>query len=245
MSVWKIKELGKIANVQTGPFGSQLHQRDYRTTGTPIITVEHLGDNRIIHHNLPLVGEDDKIRLQKYLLKEGDIVFSRVGSVDRSVLVRKQEHGWLFSGRCLRVRCNADESFSPFISYYFQQEDFKENIRRIAVGATMPSINTEILSSISISLPPLQEQKAIAGVLSSLDDKIDLLHRQNKSLESLAETLFRQWFIEEAKEEWEVGRLGDIVSLEYGKGLKEENRSGTGYPVFGSSGIVGYHNCNA
>ncbi len=63
-------------------------------------------------------------------------------------------------------------------------------------------------------IPPLEEQKAIAEVLSSLDDKIDLLHRQNQTLESLAQTLFRQWFIEEAKEEWEEKPLsffGDII----------------------------------
>ncbi|MDQ6961618.1 MAG: hypothetical protein Q9M28_03685, partial [Mariprofundaceae bacterium] len=87
--------------VQTGPFGSQLHNEDYVQVGTPIITVEHLGDNRIGHLNTPLVSNEDKNRLSRYHLKEGDIVFSRVGSVDRRALVRNEEDGWLFSGRCL------------------------------------------------------------------------------------------------------------------------------------------------
>lgn len=78
-------------------------------------------------------------------------------------------------------------------------------------------------------------------MLSSLDDKIDLLHRQNSTLEALAETLFRQWFVEEAQEDWEEGSLGDVIELVYGKGLKKEIRTGAGYPVIGSSGIVGYH----
>ena len=82
--------------IQTGPFGSQLHQRDYVTTGTPIITVEHLGENRIIHQYLPRVSEKDRNRLSRYLLQSGDIVFSRVGSVDLRALVRKEESGWLF-----------------------------------------------------------------------------------------------------------------------------------------------------
>src|SRR5690606_3374000 len=163
----------------TGPFGSQLHMSDYKAEGTPIITVEHLGDNKILHNNLPLVGDADRKRLIKYTLREGDIVFSRVGSVDRRAYVRKNEEGWLFSGRCLRVRANNEIVDSRYLSFYFGQESFKETIKMVAVGATMPSINTTILSEVEVCIPPLPEQTAIAEVLSSLDDKIDLLHRQN------------------------------------------------------------------
>lgn len=218
MSEWKEFLLGDIAEVQTGPFGSQLHMSDYKLAGTPIITVEHLGDNKIIHSNLPLVGDDDKNRLIKYTLKEGDIVFSRVGSVDRRAYVSKDEDGWMFSGRCLRVRANNNLVNPRYLSFYFGQESFKETIRMVAVGATMPSINTAILSELEVKIPPLPEQTAIAEVLSSLDDKIDLLHRQNNTLEQLAETLFRQWFVhrpelvdgEEAEESWEVGSIDDV-----------------------------------
>ncbi len=210
MAERKEYKLGDITDVQTGPFGSQLHQSDYRLIGTPIITVEHLGENKIIHTDLPLVGDEDKERLKKYTLHEGDIVFSRVGSVDRRAYVGKDEDGWMFSGRCLRVRGNKDIVHPKYLSYYFGQDGFKEHIRMIAVGATMPSINTEILSNVIVTIPPLPEQRAIASILSSLDDKIDLLHRQNKTLEALAETLFRQWFVEEAEEGWEVVKLRDV-----------------------------------
>jgi type I restriction enzyme S subunit len=215
MSKFTTYKLEEIAEVQTGPFGSQLHMSDYKKEGTPIITVEHLGENRIIHKNLPLVGDEDKNRLKKYTLKEGDIVFSRVGSVDRCAYVSAKEDDWMFSGRCLRVRTN-DKVDSRFLSFYFNQENFKEYIRMIAVGATMPSINTTILSEVEIVLPPLNEQKIIAETLSSLDDKIDLLHRQNKTLEQLAETLFRQWFVEEAEESWEREPLGKYVTIKRG-----------------------------
>ena len=189
-------QISEIASVQTGPFGSQLHMHDYAIKGTPIITVEHFGENRIIHHNLPLVCNEDKERLIKYTLQAGDIVFSRVGSVDRRVFVTEREDGWMFSGRCLRVRCIPELVNGKFLSYHFGLNSFKEYIRMVAVGATMPSINTKILSDAQVTLPPLPEQKAIAEVLSSLDDKIDLLHRNNKTLEEMAETLFRQWFVE-------------------------------------------------
>jgi type I restriction enzyme S subunit len=241
MSEWKEYKLGEVAEVQTGPFGSQLHMSDYKMVGTPIITVEHLGENKILHNNLPLVGDDDRNRLIKYTLKVGDIVFSRVGSVDRRAYVNKNEDGWMFSGRCLRVRANDKLVNQKYLSFYFGQESFKETIRMVAVGATMPSINTTILSEIEVTLPPLPEQTAIAEVLSSLDDKIDLLHRQNKTLEQLAETLFRQWFVEEAEGSWGYITLGESLELVYGKTLKEEQRSGTGFPVLGSNGVIGYH----
>ena len=196
MSEWKEYKLEDVATIQTGPFGSQLHQSDYVNNGTPIITVEHLGDNRITCQNLPKVTDWDKERLKKYHLQEGDVVFSRVGSVDRRALVSKQEDGWLFSGRCLRVRADEKLANGAFLSYYFGQENFKEYIRRIAVGATMPSINTKILSEILIRLPNLPTQTAIAEILSSLDDKIELNNKINQELENLAQTLFKQWFID-------------------------------------------------
>ncbi len=106
--------------------------------------------------------------------------------------------------------------------YYFQNMDLNSYI----TGAVQPKLNKANLLSISIYLPEDEnEQKAIASVLSSLDDKIDLLHRQNKTLEALAETLFRQWFVEEAEEGWETGKLGDIADINPTYQLKKGDTS--------------------
>ena len=182
--------------IQTGPFGSQLHKRDYVSDGTPIVTVEHLGDNRLVHRDLPRVSDKDRDRLSKYRLKAGDIVFSRVGSVDRRALVRQEEEGWLFSGRCLRVRGDPDQIDRTFLSYFFGLNAFREHIRSIAVGATMPSLNTRLLSSIVVPHPPLPEQRAIAHVLGTLDDKIELNRGMNETLEAMARALFKSWFVD-------------------------------------------------
>jgi len=183
--------------IQTGPFGSQLHQHDYVPVGTPIITVEHLGENRIIHQNLPRVSDEDKERLSKYILRKGDIVFSRVGSVDRRSLVRDAENGWLFSGRCLRVRPDPNKIDPIYLSYLFGLPTFKEYIRSIAVGATMPSLNTEILSNVVVRYHKnLNEQRAIARILGTLDDKIELNRRMNETLEAMARALFKSWFVD-------------------------------------------------
>ena len=182
------------AGIQTGPFGSQLHQKDYVLVGTPIITVEHLGENRIIHQDLPCVSNYDRERLSRYALRTGDIVFSRVGSVDRRSLVRQAEDGWLFSGRCLRVRPNRDKIDPGYLSYFLGLPAFQEHIRSVAVGATMPSLNTKLLSDVTILYPPLPEQRAIAHILGTLDDKIELNRRMNQTLEAMARALFQDWF---------------------------------------------------
>lgn len=192
----KLEDLCEKGGVQTGPFGSQLHKDDYVDDGIPIITVEHLGENRLVHENLPRVSTDDYQRLSKYRLKQGDIVFSRVGSVDRRAIVQQQEDGWLFSGRCLRVRPNPEKIDSTWLSYFFGLPSFKEYIRSIAVGATMPSLNTKILSDVPIYFPILAEQQEIGRILSALDDKVALLRETNKTLEALAQALFKSWFVD-------------------------------------------------
>jgi len=189
-------DLCEREGVQTGPFGTQLHKEDYVEVGTPIITVEHLGENRIVHENLPCVSVADKDRLVKYSLKTGDIVFSRVGSVDRRALVQPKENGWLFSGRCLRVRPNQSLLDSRWLSYFFGLPSFKNYIRAIAVGATMPSLNTKLLSDVPIYYPPLAAQQEAAELLVSIDDRIALLRETNTTLEAIAQALFKSWFVD-------------------------------------------------
>jgi type I restriction enzyme S subunit len=96
---------------------------------------------------------------------------------------------------------------------WLQSKVGKQKLDETAIGSTQPALTIAGLKEIEITLPPLPEQKAIAEVLSSLDDKIDLLHRQNKTLEQLAETLFRQWFVEEVEESWEEKGLDEIAEF--------------------------------
>lgn len=188
--------LKDIAVSQTGPFGSQLHEKDYVEIGTPIVTVEHLGETGFTRQNLPFVSEEDTKRLTKYSLKEGDIVFSRVGSVDRNTYVSKNENGWLFSGRCIRVRINNNKVNPKFISYYFRQKNFKEMMLNISVGATMPSLNTSLMDNIPLNIPELHTQQKIASVLSALDDKIELNNKINTELEQMTKMLYDYWFVQ-------------------------------------------------
>lgn len=205
----RMTQLKTIADIQTGPFGSQLHKEDYVETGTPIVTVEHLGNRVFTEQNLPRVSDSDKARLIKYTLSTGDIVFSRVGSVDRCSYVDKSHDGWMFSGRCLRVR-PTELVDSLYLYYYFCLEETKQFVRNIAVGATMPSINTKLLGEVEIALPDLNNQKRIAAVLSSLDDKIENNQKLNDNLQQQAYAYFVHLFIENADPAWRIGTISDL-----------------------------------
>ena len=131
------------------------------------------------------------------------------------------------------------------IIYYFINLDLNPFI----TGAVQPKLNKKNLLSIPIMLPAdEEEQKAIAEVLSSLDDKIDLLHRQNKTLEQMAETLFRQWFVEEADEGWEEGTLGDVIEIFDNKRIplskmqRNKMKEGKLYPYYGAASVMDFVN---
>lgn len=183
-------KLGHIAEIKTGPFGSALHNSDYVSNGVPIITVEHIGNLGIVHaSDVPRVNADDYERLSAYRLKTGDIVFSRVGAVDRTAIVQDSEDGWLFSGRLLRVRPNPDFVDSGFLNVYFSQPRFRKYMYAIANGSTMPSINTKILASIEVELPSMQSQKVIAWIFRQIDENLKVNQQINSNLLKLSSNI--------------------------------------------------------
>jgi type I restriction enzyme S subunit len=216
---WEVKQLGEIASIKTGPFGSALHERDYVQDGTPIITVEHLDDFGVLHSDLPMVSGSDKRRLSAYTLESDDIVFSRVGAIDRNALIRQAEVGWLFSGRLLRVRLNSGNVFAPYLSYHFHDTPFKLRVKSVAVGQTMASLNTQILRGIDIVLPPLPEQRAIAAALGDVDALIGTLDRLIVKKRDLKQAAMQQLLTGQTRlpgfhGEWEVKRLGELLEYE-------------------------------
>ena len=204
MSEWRNAELGEFVEIQTGPFGSLLHAADYVLEGIPSIMPVNIGNRlNINREKIVCITVGDANRLKKYLVTENDIIYSRRGDVEKCALITSKESGWLCGTGCLRVRIISELLDPKFCAYYLSMDEIKAWVTSNAVGTTMPNLNSSILKKLPLVLPPLPEQQAIASVLSALDDKIDLLQRQNHTLEQMAATLFRQWFIEEAKDDWE------------------------------------------
>ena len=198
---WEYTTLGVACkrgggDIQTGPFGSQLHAADYVPVGIPSIMPQNIGDNRIIEDDIARITPEDAKRLSRYLVRKGDIVYSRRGDVELRALVRDKEDGWLCGTGCLRVRLGEQGPDPQFATYYLGHSGVREWIVRHAHGATMPNLNTSILGACPFVVPPLPEQRAIAHILGTLDDKIELNRRMNETLEAMARALFKSWFVD-------------------------------------------------
>ena len=259
---WCTVKLGDVSNIQTGPFGSQLHASDYIDAGIPSIMPTNIGDNRINEAGIACIKQEDALRLSKYLVQEGDIVYSRRGDVEKRAIIRRKEEGWLCGTGCLRIRVDKSKIYSPFTSFYLGYPPIRAWIVQHAQGATMPNLNTSILSQVPFSYPEYEEQRAIAATLSTLDDKIELNHRINKTLEEMAQALFKRWFVDfefpdengqpykssggEMEESelglipkgWMIGTIGDIAEVIDCLHSKKPERIGVGKPLLQLNNIL-------
>ncbi|TWT73863.1 restriction endonuclease subunit S [Allorhodopirellula solitaria] len=198
---WEATTLGEICdrgggNIQTGPFGSQLHASDYVPVGIPSIMPVNIGKNRLVEDDIKRITEEDAERLSKHRVVPGDIIYSRRGDVERRALVREEQRGWLCGTGCMKVRLGSGVANPKFASFYLDHPQVREWIVQHAVGATMPNLNTGIMRAIPFALPPMNEQKAIAHILGTLDAKIELNRRMNETLESMARAIFKSWFVD-------------------------------------------------
>ncbi|NLE06587.1 MAG: restriction endonuclease subunit S, partial [Crenarchaeota archaeon] len=145
---------------------------------------------------------------------EDDILLTSVGSLGVPYKVKRKDKFYFKDGNLTWFR-NLDKSkvIPDFLFTWISSNVGKQKLDEVSIGSTQAALTISGLKTIEILLPDLKTQKSIASILSSLDEKIDLLHRQNITLEKMAETLFRQWFVEEAKEDWEEISLYDAIEL--------------------------------
>ncbi len=240
-SRFKIEDISiKMADA---PFGSSIKNYDYTSAGVVVVQGNNINGRKCDWSSLRFVDEEKYKSLPRSHCFIGDLVFPKVGTIGKVGILTKYDlqEKYLLSTNTMMLRADPEKADQHFVYYYFSSRRVREYIELINANSVQPVFNFTSLKNFPIYLPTLPEQKSIAAILCSLDDKIELLHRQNTTLETLAETLFRQWFVEEAGESWKAGRLGDVIELVYGKALKEELRVGSGFPVVGSSGVVGYH----
>jgi len=193
----------------------------------------------------------------KFKLLTGDILIARTGnSIGVNFLVQYDTKA-VFNNGLIRLRVNEFVRYD-FLYKIISSHVFDRYIQSIAYGtSTQPNMQINSLLNFSLLLPPLSEQKSIAKLLASFDEKIELLREQNETLETLAQTIFKEWFVNfnypdatgemegselgEIPKGWRVGSVGNILILHYGKALKTQNRTGMGFPVYGSNGVVGFH----
>ena len=254
--MWEIAKLGDISrNIQTGPFGSQLHQSDYSESGIPVVMPKDLVGGKISEESIARVDKTHVERLCRHKIETGDILYSRRGDVGRCAYVTEKEVGWLCGTGCLRVTIDSEKADSRFVFFQLQHPDTVGWVEKHAVGATMLNLNTTILSSVPIRLPALESQKRIANVLSAYDDLIENNQKQIKLLEEAAQRLYKEWFVnlrfpghENTKivdgvpEGWSKTNINEILTFHRGYDLTKNEMKAGRYPVVGSTTVIGYHN---
>ena len=183
-------------SIKTGPFGTTLKASEYASVGVPLISVREIGHGSFhVDAKTPRVDAATLARLPEYILEEGDVVFARKGGIERCALVRKQQAGWFLGSDGIRLRppkvCDA-----RFLAYSLQTPAVKDWLVQHSTGSTMASLNQSTIGRLPVAFPSVSTQRAVADTLEVFDDRIDLLRQTNATLESIAQALFKSWFID-------------------------------------------------
>lgn len=222
MSEWKEVNINEHIDLISGfAFKSSDFKEEQEEGTLPVIKIKNVanGDvnlNDVVYHKY-------NPNLEKYLLIKGDVLIAMTGNhpqaetqVVGDVSRYKLTNSSLLNQRVGKLIIKGETNLN-FIYYLFKNNEIKNYLANQSSGsANQANISKSDILGLNIPLPLPHEQNTIASILSSLDDKIDLLHRQNATLEKMAETLFRQWFVEEAEESWEEGTLDDILTVKGG-----------------------------
>jgi type I restriction enzyme S subunit len=237
MSEWKEYKLSDIMEI-IGGGTPKTSESQYWNGNIPWLSVVDFNNRRkFVFETEKKITEKGLQESSTKMLKKGQIIISARGTVGALAVLGRD---MTFNQSCYGLNAKEDLTFNDYL-YYLVNYNVSSLLNNTH-GAVFDTITRETFDHISVGLPPLPEQHTIASILSSLDDKIDLLHRQNKTLEALAETLFRQWFVEEAGEGWKTGKLGDVIeTIESGSrpkgGIDPKLREGI--PSIGAENING------
>ncbi|MBO7571570.1 MAG: restriction endonuclease subunit S [Bacteroidales bacterium] len=238
MTEWKEYKLGELIKTNVKSIG-----RDY-----PYSKILYLDTGSITCNNIDSFQEfelDKAPSRAKRLVKQDDIIYSSVrpNQLHYGYITNPQDNLVVSTG-FVTITCNKDLLCPKFLYYFLIQSQITEYLHSVAEASTSayPSLKPSDIEALDIEIPPLDTQRRIASILSSLDDKIDLLHRENATLEQMAETLFRQWFVEESKEEWEEGKLGDEFNFTMGQSPRGDsfNEEGVGIPMYQGNADFGF-----
>ena len=241
MGEWKEYKLGELTIDGKGSYGIAASAVGFDVNKYTYLRITDINDDGTINKD-GLKSVDD-VNASNYLLKPNDIVFARTGaSVGRSYFYDGKDGEFVYAGFLIKYSIDPNKVNPKILKYYTHSQSYYDWIVSVDNGATRGNINAQTYASMPIMLPERKRQDEIVSILSSLDDKIDLLHRENATLEAMAETLFRQWFIEEAKEDWKEGKLGDEFEFIMGQSPSGEsfNEDSVGIPMYQGNADFGF-----
>ncbi len=225
MSKWTELTLGQIAEITSA---KRIFYSEYVPEGVPFYRSKEIIDK----HNKREVKSELFIAESRYkeikdkfgVPVEGDILLTSVGSLGIPYMVKKEDRFYFKDGNLTWLRNFDLENIDiNYLMTWIKSSVGKQKLDEVAIGSTQQALTISGLKSVEINLPPLEVQKDIASVLGSIDDKINLLYNQNKTIENLAEVIFRQYFIEETSEEWRTLKLDEIAEVQNGYAFSSKN----------------------
>ena len=256
-SEWKVKKLGEIT-IGKGEYGIGASATEYIEGKPRYLRITDIGDScRLLFNEIKGLDDAD---YEKYILKEGDIVFARTGNTTGKGYVYNREHGELvYAGFLIKYSIDNNIAKHNFIKYVIQSKRYWDWVSIMSTRSGQPGINSNEYSSFIIQLPPLKEQEKIASILSTVDeqiDNVDALIEKNKELKKglmqtlltkgIGHTKIKKTEIGEIPEEWEVRHIEEICEILDSKRvpLNEKQRSSMGgdIPYYGANAIVDYIN---
>ena len=229
VSEWKEYKLSEIMEINGGGT-PKTSMHEYWNGDIPWLSVVDFNNGRkLVFDTEKKITEKGLQESSTKVLKKGQIIISARGTVGALAVLGKD---MAFNQSCYGLNAKEDLTFNDYL--YYLVKDNVSSLLNNTHGAVFDTITRETFDHISVELPTVPEQQSIGSILSSLDDKIDLLHRQNKTLEALAETLFRQWFVEEAEEGGKVGSMEDEFDFTMGQSPpgSSYNEDGNGLVFF-------------
>lgn len=254
---YKMDEL--IEEISMGPFGSDVKKEFYVDNGVPILNGSNLQGFKLQEDSFGYLTKEKADSLKKCNAHRGDIIVTHRGTLGQIVYVPvdSKYDRYVISQSQFRFRCKADLVDVQYLVYYFHTREGQYKILANASQVGVPALAraTSTFRLIDIKLPPLDDQRRIASILSSLDRKIELNNKINADLEEMAQAIFKNWFVDfepfkDGKfvdselgmipEGWKVGCLGDLITIKYGKDHKKLE-DGT-FPVYGSGGFMRFVN---
>lgn len=252
---WHTAKVDEIAEkVAMGPFGSSIKVSTFIDEGIPIISGKHLHGIKLEDSEFNFISYDHAERLKNANVYRGDIVFTHAGNIGQVAYIPESSKykKYILSQRQFYMRCDRRKVLPEFVTYFFKTPEGQHRLLANTSQTGVPSIAQPVsyLKTIEIPLPPLPEQKAIAHILGTLDDKIELNRKINETLEAMARAIFKSWFVDfdpipglgphkewqdsplgKIPKGWRVGTLGDICNARGGFAYKSEDFCDKGYPV--------------
>ena len=201
-SEWQLAKIGDIAErVAMGPFGSSIKVETFVPSGVPVISGQHLRGTKVDDKvGFNFISEEHAQRLRNANVRRGDVIFTHAGNIGQVAFVpgSSQFERYVVSQRQFYMRCNREKVLPEFIVAYFKTPKGQHSLLANTSQVGVPSIAQPVtyLRTIEIPLPPLSEQRAIAHILGTLDDKIELNRRMSETLEAMARALFKSWFVD-------------------------------------------------